>query len=449
MANKWPDFEAVVILDENGAQVTNFGGSGGTSMSDDDPFIAAASSFTPVGGIVTADSVDSGDGGAFAMLANRQQKITLYDSAAAEVTSWAVTNAGLTELAAAINTNRVDVNIAADGVGIGGGTQYTEGDIDASITGTAAMMEVAANTLQPVQGTVADGLLVNLGANNDVTVTGTVTANAGTDLNTSALLTTAAHDAAFGTAGTADAQVRSIQGIASMTPVQVSQATAASLNMTEASAAAIKTAVEIIDNAIAGSEMQVDVVAALPAGTNNIGDVDVLSVVPGTAATNLGKAEDGGHTTGDTGVFALGVRNDTPNTALAGTDLDYIALATYRTGAIRTAIPEEDFAALGSNHVKKYLASTGAVTDGIVWSPAAGKRWYVTDMIITTSAAATVTIEDDVAAGDVVVLALDLAANSGIAHHFATPLFSQEDAADLLITTSAGNSKITVVGYEV
>jgi hypothetical protein len=38
----------------------------------------------------------------------------------------AVTNAGLTELAAAINANQIDVNIATDSVGIGGGTQYTE-----------------------------------------------------------------------------------------------------------------------------------------------------------------------------------------------------------------------------------------------------------------------------------------------------------------------------------
>lgn len=51
--------------------------------------------------------------------------------------------------------------------------------------------------------------------------TWTVTANAGTNLNTSALLTTTAHDAAFGTAGAADAQVRTVQGIASMTPLQV------------------------------------------------------------------------------------------------------------------------------------------------------------------------------------------------------------------------------------
>lgn len=36
--------------------------------------------------------------------------------------------------------------------------------------------------------------------------------------------------------------------------------------------AAIKTAVELIDNAISGSEMQVDVVAALPAGSNTIGN---------------------------------------------------------------------------------------------------------------------------------------------------------------------------------
>jgi hypothetical protein len=51
-------------------------------------------------------------------------------------------------------------------------------------------------------------------------------------------------------------------------------------NVLESNSAAIKVAVELLDNAISGSEMQVDVVAALPAGTNNIGDVDVVSQVP-------------------------------------------------------------------------------------------------------------------------------------------------------------------------
>jgi len=56
------------------------------------------------------------------------------------------------------------------------------------------------------------------------------------------------------------------------------------------------------------------------------------SITPGTAAANLGKAEDAGHTTGDTGVMTLAVRADagaTGNpTALATTSLDYIPLAT-------------------------------------------------------------------------------------------------------------------------
>ena len=64
---------------------------------------------------------------------------------------------------------------------------------------------------------------------------------------------------------------------------------------------------------------------ALPAGTNaigklaansgvDIGDVDVTTcgtITPGTAATNLGKAEDAAHTTGDVGVMALSVRSNT------------------------------------------------------------------------------------------------------------------------------------------
>lgn len=70
-------------------------GSGGTAATDDAAFTPASTSYTPVGGIVTSDSVDAGDGGAFAMLANRQQKVTLYDSSGNEVS-------------------------------VGGGTQYTE-----------------------------------------------------------------------------------------------------------------------------------------------------------------------------------------------------------------------------------------------------------------------------------------------------------------------------------
>lgn len=76
------------------------------------------------------------------------------------------------------STRAMHVSIQEDSVGIGGGTQYTEGDTDATITGNAMMMEVAADTLEPVQGTVADGLLVNLGTNNDVSLAAQLTDDA-------------------------------------------------------------------------------------------------------------------------------------------------------------------------------------------------------------------------------------------------------------------------------
>ncbi|MEK9207069.1 MAG: hypothetical protein AAB922_01205 [Patescibacteria group bacterium] len=195
-------------------------------------------------------------------------------------------------------------------------------------------------------------------------------------------------------------------------------------------------------------------VLTIAAGDNNIGNVDIVSgtittvSALGVSTTGPQKAEDVAHVSGDMGIFALGVRQDTPNATAAASN-DYHYLATDMVGGLRTALYETDFAVLGTNHVKKYYTSAGAATDGIIWSSAAGKRWYVTDIFINVSAAATVTLEDDLVAGDSPVWKAELAANSGWSHHFGTPLFSGEDAADLLITTSAGNVYVTVTGYEI
>ena len=102
-----------------------------------------------------------------------------------------------------------------------------------------------------------------------------------------------------------------------------------------------------------------------------------------------------------------------------------------------------------TSYVRKYYTNAGAVTDGIVWSPAAGTRWYITDIFVGVSADATVTLEDDLAAGDSIIWKHEVAAKSGWDHTFKTPLFSGEDAADLLVTTNTGNIYITITGYEV
>lgn len=83
---------------------------------------------------------------------------------------------------------------------------------------------------------------------------------------------------------------------------------------------------------------------ALPAGTNaigklaansgvDIGDVDVTSIVPGTAATNLGKARGSAAGATDTGVAPLAVRND-ELADLAGADVDYTPLQVNEEGAL-------------------------------------------------------------------------------------------------------------------
>ena len=80
---------------------------------------------------------------------------------------------------------------------------------------------------------------------------------------------------------------------------------------------AIQAAVEIIDNAIAGTEMQ----------------VDVLSVIPGTGATNLGKAIDSASGATDTGVGMLAIRDDALS-ALTPIEGDYVPLRVGSTGAL-------------------------------------------------------------------------------------------------------------------
>lgn len=102
----------------------------------------------------------------------------------------------------------------------------------------------------------------------------------------------------------------------------------------------------VLGAALAGSELQVDVVGSLPAGTAaigklaansgvDIGDVGIISAIPGTGATNLGKAEDAAHSSGDTGVMSLGVRNAIL-AALGGTDGDYVPFQMDDNGALYT-----------------------------------------------------------------------------------------------------------------
>lgn len=163
-----------------------------------------------------------------------------------------------------------------------------------------------------LQGVFVMGVTGTEGAYTAAAIGGDATNGLAVDVTRSALpsgAATAAHqvtangylDGVEALLTTIDADTSSLAGAISGTEVQVDVVSSAlpsgastSANQTtiighldgvegllttiDADTGGILTAVQALDNAISGNEMQVDVVAALPAGTNNIGDVDVLTV---------------------------------------------------------------------------------------------------------------------------------------------------------------------------
>lgn len=179
----------VAIVDGSGTQITSFGGSGGTSMTDDAAFTPGSGSITPIGALfddVTPDSVNEGDGGIVRMSANRNLYVTVRDAAgnerglnidsngalaitAASLPSHAVTNAGTfatqVDGAALTALQLIDDPVFADDaaftigtskVGVAGGV-VDETSTDSADEGDAAAIRVSATrqlvtTVRPSSG---------------------------------------------------------------------------------------------------------------------------------------------------------------------------------------------------------------------------------------------------------------------------------------------------------
>jgi uncharacterized cupredoxin-like copper-binding protein len=70
------------------------------------------------------------------------------------------------------------------------------------------------------------------------------------------------------------------------------------------------------------------------------GSINVKDVIPGVGATNLGKAEDAGHTSGDVGVMALGVKNENQDD-YSVTEKDYTPLSVDAKGHLYVRTGDE------------------------------------------------------------------------------------------------------------
>jgi hypothetical protein len=242
--------------------------------------------------------------------------LSIDDNGAAITVDGTVTaNLGATDTAAlaAIET-AVEGTLTVD-------SELTTADLDTGAgTDTRAVVGLAGTAsggAQLIPGSSTDGLLVNLGTNNDVTVSGVATA--------------ANQTTVIGHLDGVEGLLTTIDGDTGTLAVTGGGTEAGALRVTIASDS---TGVVSIDDNGAAITVDGTVTANLAAGTNNIGDVDVLSVVPGTAATSLGKAEDAAHTTGDVGVMSLAVRLDSA-ASFADTDGDYAPLQLDSAGALR------------------------------------------------------------------------------------------------------------------
>lgn len=304
---------SVAIVDGSGNQVTSFGGSGGTSATDDSAFTAASGSGTPMMGFATSDSVDSGDVGVVAMTTARALHVALQNAIPAgtnnigdvDVLSLPALPAGSNAIgtvtavgaaaedaaasgnpvlvggrydssprtletgdagAIALNASgQVLVEIAA-GAGSGGTAAADDADFTAGTTSGTPMM--GAYQSSPTAVTDGDMGIVGITANREVKVAVTSggvagaaidTATGGTDEGVIAIFT---RDDALSTLTPVDGD--NVQG-----RTNARGALWVALDSTDA--------------------QNVTVAAALPAGTNNIGDVDILSIAAGD--NNIGNVD--------------------------------------------------------------------------------------------------------------------------------------------------------------
>lgn len=240
-------------------------------------------------------------------------------------------------------------------VGTGGATLATD---DAGVSGHVQMTKLAVSadgSATPITAD-ADGLLVNLGTNNDVTVAGVATATKQSDGTQKSQIVDGSGNVIGATSNALDVNIKS----GSSSGTQYTEDAAAAANpvgnalivVREDARAGSLVSADGDNVALRGNnagELYVKHTDAIPvtdnagsltvdnAGTFAVQATTVGTITPGTAATSLGKAEDAGHSSGDVGVMALAVRNDTRGT-LAGTDLDYAPPQLNAAGDLRVDI---------------------------------------------------------------------------------------------------------------
>lgn len=151
------------------------------------------------------------------------------------------------------------------------------------------------NYVLPFKGSNGEATQVQLDANGKVPISGTIS------VDTTGLATEAKQDTIIGHLDGVEGTLTTIDG----------------------DTGNISTKIDTLAGAVAGSEMQVDIVGALPAGNNNIGDVDIASsVLPSGASTSAKQDTMIGHLDGVEGLLTtIDADTSTLAGAVSGTEM--------------------------------------------------------------------------------------------------------------------------------
>lgn len=195
---------------------------------------------------------------------------------------------------------------------------------------------------------------------------------------------------------------------------------------------------------------------ALPAGSNNIGDVDVASIAAGDnnignvdvvtlpaipAGTNIiGKVGIDQTTPGTTNGVQVNAALPAGNNNIGDVDIaSALPAGTNVIGAVKND---------GVNYTPIYKQAnySAAQTDAIVWDPAVGKKVVITDIILSAEGACNIFIEDGTTT--VIIPKMYFGANGGMAMPLQTPIKCTTDNNVTITSSAAVNHSIFLAGYE-
>lgn len=311
----------------------------------------------------------------------------------------------------------VRVNIVA---GSASGTEYTEGAVDASITGTALIFEGAADTLVAATGDATNGL--------DVDVTRLPALVAGTaNIGDVDVLTIAAGD----------------NNIGNVDVVTLPALVAGTANIGDVDVLTVPAPLSTTGGGTEATALRVTL-ASDSTGLVSVDDNAGSLTVDGTGLGVVGNAAHDAAASGNP-VLIAGIGETMADSApgnRASTDADAVRVATDLDGAVY-AHPH------GPQVWSYHENSSNALTDASVHAaPAAGLSLYVTDIVLSTGAATALNVFFEEGASTVLgPYYLEAVAGRGLALHFQTPK-KITAATALTVTTSAAIAHgIDVTGY--